>query len=162
MSASTANWIRCSADDCAASSPAAVDANDGDVAKPTTSGPMPTSTNMNSSHWNEPILPISTPTQEPDDRRAVCGKTARTVRREGRPVRVVSTPIQEEASWSSPRHRYWEITLLPFLSRTALGVSPLVAYLSALFICVPITISTNKMGPYANEPPHKRVNRHLQ
>ena len=66
----------------------------GDAAKPTISGPMPSSTNMNSSHWNEPMLPISTPKREPDDRRAVCGKTARTVLREGRPALVVSTPIQ--------------------------------------------------------------------
>jgi RNA-directed DNA polymerase len=56
-----------------------------DEAKPTTgSGPMPSSRNWDCSPFAQPMKTLDTPNEETSDWRAVCGKTASTVRRAGR------------------------------------------------------------------------------
>jgi len=68
-----------------------------DGEKHTYSGLTSSWLDMGSFHWRRPIENIATPFGEPDDWRAVCGKTARTVRREGRPGKpAVPTPIWRE------------------------------------------------------------------
>src|SRR3954452_18041542 len=48
-------------------------------------GPTPSSLKRGCSPYTQPIRKRDTPDEESHDWRAVCGRTARTVRREGRP-----------------------------------------------------------------------------
>src|SRR5436305_1283222 len=51
---------------------------------------MPTSRNRGYSVWKQPMSDTSNPEWQTTDWRAVCGKTARTVRREGEPNSIGS------------------------------------------------------------------------
>jgi hypothetical protein len=56
----------------------------GDAKRITSGGRMPSSLNMGCSPYRPPMHGRDTPDEETSDWRAVCGKTARTVRRAGR------------------------------------------------------------------------------
>jgi RNA-directed DNA polymerase len=56
-------------------------------------GPTPSSPNWGSSLWRQPRPGTPARIAAPTDGRAVCGKTARTVRREGRPDNRPSLPL---------------------------------------------------------------------
>src|ERR1700730_5353261 len=66
----------------------------GSGAVPTTinAGQMPTSQVSDCSHYPQPAIKRDAPDEETNDWRAVCGRTASTVRREGR-RRAFPTPI---------------------------------------------------------------------
>src|SRR5439155_11154194 len=82
-----------SADGCAPSCASRKSAPASDDARPTiTAGPMPFSRLTAYSPFARPMSKRDTPDEETNDWRAVCGRTARTVRRAGR-AQPFPTPI---------------------------------------------------------------------
>jgi len=70
-----------------------------EISKTISTGQMPTSRAWDFSQCMKPKRKRADPDEETIDWRAVCGKTARTVRREGRVERLFSTPINGGSMW---------------------------------------------------------------
>ena len=64
-----------------------------EISKTISTGQMPTSRAWDFSQCMKPTRKRADPDEETIDWRAVCGRTARTVRREGRVERLFSTPM---------------------------------------------------------------------
>src|ERR1700730_6325066 len=106
----------------------------GSGAVPTTinAGQMPTSQVSDCSHYPQPAIKRDAPDEETNDWRAVCGRTASTVRREGRrrafPTPIVLTASQQAKTWM-PGHRRAEATpsfgrLCPAMTKKAKDRAP--------------------------------------
>jgi hypothetical protein len=68
-----------------------------EMSKTISNGPMPTSRTWDFSQCMKPMRKRVDPDEETIDWRAVCGRTARTVRREGRVWKgLFSTPIEHK------------------------------------------------------------------
>ena len=110
------SWTASSEDGCAPSCASRKSGPASDSAPKTIdAGQTPTSPTSGCSRSKRPDIKRDVPDEETNDWRAVCGRTARTVRREGR--RKPSLPLSRGSAATKPARHDTELILIPGSSR---------------------------------------------